>query len=360
MNLFVGPALLLGLVLIELFVLGVVRKEKLPWNEIIMNLNSGHILLWVFRGLELLGFYYIETYFSFGIVAQWPLALQVAFTFVAWDFLFYWLHRLHHTWKFLWAIHEVHHQGEHFNLSLGIRNSWYSSLTSLPFFIPLALLGVPTEVFLLVSSIHYFVQFYNHNKLVVNSGILEYFMVTPALHKVHHGKNEVYRDKNCGGTLNIWDRLFGTYQRELKNEPIQFGIDEPIRSENPFWVNTVPFLKIAGRNVKSQNRPPFELSKIWVSVGGLLLFLPLLLYIKQESSLDLIAKVLFFSSVFISTLALGGLYEGKYWGLFGWIVINVVLNSVLLYSFLSPQIWNYLALGLLFLHAVITPFLIKK
>lgn len=153
--------------------------------------------------MQLLIYHYAEQHFGFPIVSKWGMSFQFLFVLFAWDFLYYWSHYLHHKWRFLWTVHEVHHQAEHYNISLGIRNSWYSSLTSLPFFLPLAFLGVSIELFILVSSIHYFIQFYNHTTLVKNSGWLEYLLITPATHEVHHGKNTEYIDKNYGGTFNI-------------------------------------------------------------------------------------------------------------------------------------------------------------
>ncbi len=145
-----------------------------------------------------------------------------------------------HTPKlgFLWAIHAVHHEGEHFNLSLGVRNAWLSSLTSLPFFVPLALLGVTPEMFVAVSALHYSVQFYNHCGLVGRSGVLDRFMVTTANHRVHHGCNPEYIDRNFGGTLLLWDKLFGTYQRALADVPIRYGVHRPTHSDirsGPTW-----------------------------------------------------------------------------------------------------------------------------
>ena len=322
MDIFIGPILLITLVCIECFILWSVKKVKIPWNEIIMNLNSGHIIMWLFRGGELYIYYLIYNHLSFNLLDSWSNVAYIAFTFFAWDFSFYWLHRLHHKIKLLWFVHEVHHQGEHFNISLGIRNSWFSSITSIPFFIPLALIGVNTEVFLMVSSIHYFIQFYNHTALVKNSGFLEIFMITPALHKVHHAINPEYIDKNCGGTLNIWDRLFGTYQPEIDNVPIKLGLKDKYETNNPFWINIVPFSN--KKNLKEKAADNFMLF-----LATLLIFIHFIVYIKLESQeTNIHTKFSLILSIFLSTLAIGGIIASKRWAVVLWVFIVFILNWV--------------------------------
>ncbi|WP_426917583.1 sterol desaturase family protein, partial [Serratia bockelmannii] len=156
------------------------RREPVNWHDLVFNLNSGHIMLWLFRGLEITCYGYVAAHFSLGLLDAWPPLLMWLFALLAWDFGFYWLHRLHHRFRVLWAVHVVHHQGEHFNLSLGVRNSWYSSLTSIPFFLLLALAGVPLSVFVAVSIFHYSIQLFNHNALTPKLGVLEKILVTPA------------------------------------------------------------------------------------------------------------------------------------------------------------------------------------
>ncbi|MBK7233917.1 MAG: sterol desaturase family protein [Saprospiraceae bacterium] len=243
-ELFLGNLLLLVLVIIEILVIKFYLKENLPWRELILNLNSGHILLWIFRGLEVSMYFYTAKYISLNWVEHLPYWGIWLLAFVLWDFFFYWLHRLHHFYSFLWSVHVVHHEGEHFSLSLGIRNSWYSSLTSFPFFIGLALLGIPVEVFVTVSSIHYFIQFYNHNHLVKRSGWLEHVLITPSHHRVHHGMNDPYLDKNFGGTFVFWDKIFGTFQSEIESHPVVFGTSAHLDSLNPVVVNNAPILKL--------------------------------------------------------------------------------------------------------------------
>ena len=323
MNLFLGIALLLAMILIEILYLKYVEKEEIPWREIIFNLNSGHVMLWVCRGLEVAGFDYVLRHASLGWIGQLPVAAQWIFTLFAWDFCFYWMHRLHHKYPLLWAVHVVHHEGEHFSLSLGIRNSWYSSLTSFPFFVGLAVLGVPTEQFLLLGSFHYFVQFYNHNRVINKSGWLEYIFVTPSHHRVHHGCNKEYRDKNCGGTFAFWDMWFGTFQEKRDDIEIKYGVAQKTESDNPFWANHIPFLKYVFKKKTPKitffDKNKQKISDFFISLGGILLFALLIFYIYQEDKWGKNEAFYLFSLLLLSTIAMAGLYENYRWGIFTWL-----------------------------------------
>lgn len=183
------------LVLAEAGVLQFTGRQKVDWLDVIFNINSGHMMLWLFRCLEVLCYGLVINHFSLGLFDNAPVILLWLFTILAWDFGFYWLHRWHHEMRPLWAVHVVHHQGEHYNLSLGVRNSWYSSLTSIPFFMLLAMLGVPLQIFLAVSIIHYSWQFFNHNALTPKLGWLEKVLITPSHHRVHHLNQKQYADR---------------------------------------------------------------------------------------------------------------------------------------------------------------------
>ncbi len=347
MNVFIGPLLLIILVTIEFIVIKFIRNEDIPWDEVTMNLNSGHLLMWIFRGGELFAYYYIFTHFSFNLLVNWNIYLVVIFAFFSWDFCFYWLHRLHHKIKLFWYVHEVHHQAEHFNISLGIRNSWFSSITSLPFFVPLALLGVSAEIFLFVSSIHYFVQFYNHTCLVKDSGFLEIFMITPALHKVHHAVNPEYIDKNCGGTFNIWDRMFGTFQPQIINVPLKLGLLKKYNSSNPFLINTLPFYKI--KKVKEKVNNSFKLY-----VSSFIIFVLLIVFIYLESSISLKLKSCLFTSIFVSTIAIGGMFGRKFWAKTLWVFITLFYNWIIVYWFSIESLPLVIAFSVLTIDTLFT------
>ena len=351
MSLAVATSLLLILILIEVGFLVWVKKERIPFHEIVFNLNSGHVLLWVFRGVEVVVFRSINIHFDLGWLDSFSSVGVWIFTFVAWDFCFYWLHRLHHSYKSLWAVHVVHHEGEHFSLSLGVRNSWYSSLTSIPFFLLLAIVGVPVEVFIGIGSIHYFIQFYNHNRVVNNSGWLEYIMITPSHHRVHHGYNAPYLDKNFGGTLVIWDKLFGTFQKKLKDTPIKYGTTDHLKSDNALVASNVLIYKLFGIQLPSLKSRKFQLSGAIEFSAGILLFCFLLLYIAKEHVWPTTQLSYLFSLIFLGTLACGGLTEGKLWGVVSWVVLSIA-GLVFLLSLPSPEIFLVVITALWGVHAV--------
>lgn len=348
MSLALANGMLLLMVLIEISFLYFIRKEKILWKEVIFNLNSGHILMWVLRGLEVSAFYFVSSYWSFAFVEDWPFVWIWIFTFIIWDMCFYWLHRLHHKFKILWAVHVVHHEGEQYNLSLGIRNSWYSSITSFPFFAALAIIGVPVEVFIATSSIHYFVQFYNHNSVVKNSGILEKIMITPTHHRVHHGYNTEYLDKNFGGTFIIWDKLFGTFQSQISTVPISFGVKNYTRCYDVLWASNLPFIKLLGLNFnkKQHKKTSYSLPDFIIVSGGLLLFGLLLYYISIEEINSINYKLGLFTITFIGTIANGGMSESKTWGLILWFITILILSPlfIVIHSVSNPIILSLFAL----------------
>jgi len=357
MELVIGNSLLLVFVIIEIIILRFIKKVHIPWKEIINNLNSGHVLLWVFRGLEIAAYHLTFKHFSFGWIDSFPFWVKWLLAFVMWDFCFYWLHRLHHYFKILWGVHSVHHEGEHFSLSLGIRNSWYSSITSFPFFIIMALIGIPVDIFVAVSSIHYFIQFYNHNHLVKNSGWLEYVVVTPSHHRVHHGKNTPYLNKNFSGTFVIWDKIFKTFQNELEDIPVAFGINDAPISNNPIVINNSPFIRLFNkqkRYVESKFNDPIHLSNFILVSGALLLFILLLFYIYFETQFRDQRTVILFTMIFIGTIGNGFLSDGKKLGVLIWSICTIAF-SILLLSYFTPSILLFkLILIVFFIHGLLT------
>jgi alkylglycerol monooxygenase len=156
--------------------------------------------------------------------------------FVAVDFCYYWFHRCAHEISLLWGTHVVHHQSEDYNLSVALRQSLLQPVFSTFFYLPLALLGFSPAVFLVVSTWQTLYQFWIHTRLIDKMPAwFEWIFNTPSHHRVHHGVNPRYIDKNHGGTLIVFDRLFGTFQAE--DEPVVYGVTDPLESWNPLWAN---------------------------------------------------------------------------------------------------------------------------
>lgn len=153
-------------------------------------------------------------------------------TFITADFIYYWFHRWSHIWKPLWAFHQVHHSAMYMNLTASYRLNWFSTLVSPLFFIPAVLLGIPVDFMVIAYTLNLAYQFFLHTEAVGYLGAVEMVMDTPSSHRVHHGSNPIYIDKNFGGVFIIWDRLFGTYQPET--EKVNYGLTTGFLSYNPF------------------------------------------------------------------------------------------------------------------------------
>lgn len=167
------------------------------------------------------------------------------------DFAYYWEHRLSHKLKPLWFFHEVHHSSKQFNYTTSFRLHWLGRLTAPIIFAPLVLIGFKAEQVLLFFIINLFYQFFLHTKLVGQLGRLEGIINTPSAHRVHHARNQIYIDKNFGGILMVWDRIFGTYQDETATP--KFGILGKFESNNPLTVqfHQIPYYANIAKALKS-------------------------------------------------------------------------------------------------------------
>ena len=163
---------------------------------------------------------------------KWVAAILL---FLGVDCAYYWFHRIAHEYNAPWAGHVVHHSSEDYNLAVALRQGTFQGVFSWVFYLPLALLGFPPAWFAAMSSFDTLYQFWIHTRLIGKLGPLEWVLNTPSHHRVHHGRNPKYLDKNYAGTLIIWDRMFGTFQAE-EEEPV-YGLTKPLESWNPLWAN---------------------------------------------------------------------------------------------------------------------------
>ncbi len=234
------------LLLVELLVDRIRRTGHYRSNDAINSLSAGilsttsgyftKVVQWAIWGFVFSQFAIFEIqreWFdaSAGGILLWIIAA------VAWDFCYYWNHRLGHEMSILWAAHAVHHQSEDYNLSTALRQTSTSFLFSWIFYLPLFLIGFPVDVLITVGAINLIYQFWVHTQQVNRLGFLDRILVTPSNHRVHHAQNERYIDKNYGGILVLWDRLFGTFMEESDEDPVVFGVRKPLANWNPFWAN---------------------------------------------------------------------------------------------------------------------------
>lgn len=221
---------------IELLIARASKKRLYRYADTLTNLGTGTVqqissLFWAAATFAVYAFLY-EHYRIGDAGSSWLAWIGL---FLGVDFLYYWFHRLSHEVNFLWGAHVVHHQSEDYNLSVALRQASFQTLFSWVFYLPLALAGFPPLMFAAMLSINTLYQFWIHTRLIGKLGPLEWILNTPSHHRVHHGRNPEYIDKNHGGTLIIWDRMFGTFAEE-KAEVI-YGVTEPVQSWNPVWVN---------------------------------------------------------------------------------------------------------------------------
>jgi sterol desaturase/sphingolipid hydroxylase (fatty acid hydroxylase superfamily) len=177
----------------------------------------------------------VEHLTVYQVQSSWMLYI---IAFLALDFAGYWVHRLAHTVNFFWNNHIVHHSSEEFNLACALRQSISVYFRIYAFLlIPAAIFGVPQQVIAVVAPLHLFAQFWYHTRHINKMGWLEYVIVTPAHHRVHHAINPEYLDKNYGQIFIFWDRMFGTFQEERAEIPAVYGVTRPVRTWNPIKIN---------------------------------------------------------------------------------------------------------------------------
>ena len=235
-----------ALIAIELVAARILERDTYRFADSVNDLSCG-ILDQVFDAFAktvLLGgyLYLYENHRAFSIPEALPASWVACFVGV--DFLYYWFHRFGHEVNAGWAAHVVHHQSEEYNLTVALRQGTFQQAFSWVFYLPLALLGFPPVMFLICSSINTLYQFWIHTRLVGRLGPLEWVLNTPSHHRVHHGRNPKYIDRNHAGVLIVWDRLFGTFKEE-EEEPV-YGITTPLASFNPVWANLRQWAAIAG------------------------------------------------------------------------------------------------------------------
>ena len=198
------------------------------------SLAMGVGFLLVDGALKLLPFAGLAWLYQFRLfdipVAWWSWVLLL----FAEDFCYYWFHRLHHEVRLLWAAHVNHHSSTHYNLTTALRQSWTTPFTGFIFWAPLPLLGFPVEMIIIQKAISLLYQYWLHTELIDRMPGFRVIFNTPSHHRVHHGRNPIYLDRNHAGIFIIWDKLFGTFEPE--SEGVDYGLTKNIQTYNPLRI----------------------------------------------------------------------------------------------------------------------------
>lgn len=230
------PAFLL-LISLEFVVARLRGRAVWRFNDAVTDVSCGigSEMVGLFeKAVVLAGYLFLYEYVRVATLSDYGW-VEWAVAFLGVDVLYYCWHRCSHRVHFVWAGHVVHHQSQDYNLAVALRQAWFTSFTSWVFYLPLAVLGVSPEVFAINTAISLLYQFWIHTELIDRLGPLEWVLNTPSHHRVHHGVNPIYIDKNYAAILIVWDRMFGTFEPE--SEPVVYGTVKGFKSWNPVWAN---------------------------------------------------------------------------------------------------------------------------
>ena len=243
------------LIIIEYFYGRYVGKNTYRLNDTVTSITVGMISRFptmLNLGVQSVIFVYISSYLNMELLSvKNPFTWIIAF--LLYDLSYYWMHRMHHEIKILWATHSVHHHGEDYNLATALRQTSTGWLWKWIFYMPMIILGVPGEVFITVAGVNLVYQFWVHTEHIGHLGFLEKIFITPMNHRIHHAKNKEYIDANYGGVFIIWDRMFGTYNPQRPDIKPVYGTATPLNSWNPLWANFQVFSIMIKDTIKTKS-----------------------------------------------------------------------------------------------------------
>ena len=233
------------LLILEAIAAAIMRRDLYEIKDTAASLTMGvgNLMVGLFSKavqFSVLVFLYKFAIFKLGYVWwAWVLA------FFADEFSYYWFHRTSHEVRLFWASHVIHHSSQRYNLSTALRQTWTGGFMSFIFWLWMPIVGFPPMMILTMNAVSLLYQFWIHTELVRTMGPLEKVMNTPSHHRVHHGSNAKYIDRNHGGTLIIFDRLFGTFEAEDPADPPHFGLTKNLNSFNPLRIAFHEWIDIA-------------------------------------------------------------------------------------------------------------------
>lgn len=359
----------LALVLIEIFVAKKMGKRVYRFHDAVTSLNIGFISETIRSLAKLMSIAVYALMLNQVASFSWDIKSPAVWivSFFMYDFFYYWAHRSGHEVNLLWASHVVHHSSEDFNLATAFRQSWTNQFFYWLFYLPMAIVGIPVTVFVITALMSAIYQFWVHTQLIHKLGWVDRVFVTPSNHRVHHGRNAYCIDRNYGGTLIIWDRIFGSYAEERDAEPVVYGTLVPLKSWNPVWGNIKNFAAIyrdalatpgwrdklmvvfAPPGWTPDREPTIAASAVnptqfetpstkWQKIYGLAAtaaILGLVLdFLMVATDLSLPVRLAYTVSIAASTASLAQLFEGKRWG-----AALESLRCLLMFGLITAGFW---------------------
>ena len=250
----VGVPIVLFMILVEVLASSWDKKSYYKKGDTLctIGLLLGNIaMVYAFKGLTLALHFYIFQFKLFDISQSMPLWANWILTFILIDFVFYIYHRMSHRVRFLWAIHMSHHSSEEMNFAVSFRQAWFGPVSKIPFFIILPLIGLDPTIIAIAGVISTLWGIVGHTQIINKLGPLEWIFNTPSHHRVHHGSNEQYIDKNYGNLLIIWDRMFGTFEPE--KELVKYGLVKNVNTYNPIKITFMGWIDIFNNMKNASN-----------------------------------------------------------------------------------------------------------
>tara|TARA_Y100000816_G_C26060316_1_gene556731 strand:+ start:38 stop:865 length:828 start_codon:yes stop_codon:yes gene_type:complete len=214
-----------------------------------VGLLSGNIIVsLLIKGSTLAFHFFLYQFKLFDFISTIPIWMHWALTFIFIDFIYYFYHRISHRSRFLWAVHMSHHSSEEMNFAVAFRQAWLGPVSKIPFFMVLPLIGFDPIIVAVAGVLSTLWGIFGHTQIVKKLGPIEWIFVTPSHHRVHHGSNETYIDKNYGNLLIIWDKFFGTFEAET--EKVKYGLVKNVNTFNPIKITFMGWQEIY-RDVKN-------------------------------------------------------------------------------------------------------------
>jgi len=250
----IGLPIVLGMILFEVLVSNWKNKSFYKQGDTLCSLGLllGNILVvYSVKGITLAIHFYLYQFRIFDLMTLIPIWAMWILTFILIDLVFYMYHRLSHRVRFLWAIHMNHHSSEEMNFLVSFRQAWFGPISKIPFFIILPLVGLDPTIIAIAGVISTLWGIVGHTQVINKLGPLEWIFNTPSHHRVHHGSNEEYIDKNYGNLLIIWDRIFGTFEPE--RAPVKYGLVNNVDTFNPVKITFMEWSKIFEDLYKAKN-----------------------------------------------------------------------------------------------------------